>query len=460
MICFTREQLHLLLGNFPEAQTKHFLSSKSRLRRTIEQLRGDLEQHRNEKYVHMNESLNPQDMETLVNAIRTYTNTTQHIGNMDSIDNKMLHNLMCEGLLCYELELSQERDSYRHIIDDYFYALNRDAALGFSDNANPVDIFFQHLTKNPACYVFHTFTGGHDNSYSIPMLGLSECGCVDISHDRLLGDVRIAVEGLVIERCRAIYALHPDKCINLLSFGAGEGLQDFVLIFKLFRMGIQNIHLTLIEPNYSVLLKPEERYVECWEKGWKKGQPIPADYFNSAEKKLYSIIRALSLLTRSFNRSNLTISQYASVINMDRDRRMLAPIEQQDRSDEMDIVYAIDIEDYTSNHNNAQTDFLQTAKFLSADGTAVLSYHHEVEQFKLAVNVQGAKVLNMIAKTTYERAAVEKDTKYYVRKRNFDFGTIKPQAPISAAPHAALFQLAPAALVNGIALAMLDGFRL
>lgn len=224
---------------------------------------------------------------------------------------------------------------------------------------------------NPELYVNHLWIDQHCNDYSVPSLNLSECGCQDVSHDRLFSNVRKSIEGMVIEACKAADANHNQ--VKLLSVGPGGGLQDFNLILKLFSMGVKHIELTLIEPEYSSLLAPvseSTRRLYC--NGLPEDSLLPESYYRGHQANLYSIIRAISLLTRCFSEAQINIFQYHSADDFKKDTAMTAPF---------DVIYGIDFEAYED--EKAKADFDAAAQFLKPGGKAFVSCHHQITTLEM-----------------------------------------------------------------------------
>jgi len=383
MLKINRRYIHVLLVTHPHKTHYDFFSFRSPLRLALERLRGDLVSHELEenKLEHsewFHADLNQDEQDVFLNVLADYIQSTPCISEMEDTDNLMVHTVMCEGLLAYELDTDGLNDSYRQVIDAYFAKLHKETCAPDqkdleTENSTSLDVWLQHLIDNPELYLNHLLVQDHHNVYSLGQLDLSECGCVDLSHDRLFGNVRVSIEKMVLEYCQKIHAKQPDAPIKLLSFGPGKGLQDFVLVLKLFKMGIRNLELTFIEPEYIHMLEPQEKILYNVQKYWKYGDDIPSEYLQSYQNKLYSIVRALSLLSRSIKETNLTVFQYPSVQHLQTDRRQGGPF---------DVIYAIDIDDYCETDNHCRDDFNILANNLSEQGRAFLSCHNKIEQFE------------------------------------------------------------------------------
>ena len=384
MFKINRHSIHLLLVAHPYNMHYDFFSSKSPLRLTLEGLRGDLVSHkleecRLEQSELFHADLNQDEQGVFLHALVDFIQSTPCIGVMEDTDKLMIHTLMCEGLLAYELDVDSLNDPYRQIIDTYFTKLHKEIYTpgqqdSETENITSLDVWLQHLIDNPELYLSHLSVPDRINVYSLRQLELSECGCIDQSHDRLIGNVRVSIEKMVLEYCQKIHEGHPDAPIKLLSFGSGRGLQDFILVLKLFKMGIQNLELTFIESDYTHMLEPQEKIVKKYQKSWTSGDGIPLGYLQSYQNKLYSIIRALSLLSRIIKGTNLTVFQYPSVQHLQADKEHGGPF---------DVIYAIDIDDYCEPDYDSHDEFHMLADNLSEQGRAFLSYHHVIEQFEV-----------------------------------------------------------------------------
>jgi len=79
---------------------------------------------------------------------------------------------------------------------------------------------------------------------------ITECSCARF--DRTSNDRRKQIENKVVQD---ICTNNPNKVkkLELVSFGAGEGLQDFIIIGRLAALGYSNIHLSLIDTNTQPL---------------------------------------------------------------------------------------------------------------------------------------------------------------------------------------------------------------
>lgn len=365
----SRHVLHCLLVDYKQS-SQGFFRSSSKIRLAIEKLRGDLRQHNREKYHRMYQNLDEQEMAELIQELYTYI-AANKVSDLSDIDHLMIHKLMCDSLIGYELD-TNAYDSFRKVVSAYFFKLNRELHSEEKQSLTPLNIWLKHVIDNPSLYIGHIFVAGNGNEYSFEQLDLSECGCVDVSHDRRLSDVRLEVEKQVLQYAEKS-PTSAKKPLKILSLGSGGGLQDFIIIFKLLSRGIRNIELSLVETSYGSLLDPEEKYVQIWQKEWRQGETLPSRYLISQQSNLYAIIRALSLLARSFNDAHLTVHQYPSVNSLKKDRR---------RNHYFDVIHAIDFEDYGPPDSKAYQDFHALADCLSPEGTAILSHHYCIEQFK------------------------------------------------------------------------------
>ncbi|MDP1604170.1 MAG: hypothetical protein Q8M03_13000 [Legionella sp.] len=372
MIPINAHDLHVFLICFKDESGPSFYSkNKSDLRATLKSLSGS---------GYRNDDLSREEKNQLIEAISNYV--LQNNVSSGSVDNQMLHEIMVKYLLQYELDYvsNDEVDEFKLTIENYFLKLNQELRLLSPEILNESDfkallIWLELLTNYPDEYIRHMWVHGNGNDYYLNSLELSECGCIDTSHDRLFGNVRLQVEKFVLEACE-IANSSVDDPLKLLSMGPGGALQDFVIIFKLLTMGIRHIELTLLEPEYECLLGPISeitRKIYC--RNLPEGSPLPEKYYVNYQKKIYSIIRAISLLNRRFEDATINIYQYHSLENLKQDVKIVAPY---------DIVYAIDFDDYEI--EGAKTDFHETANYLKPGGRAILSVHNQIMLFTTLQN--------------------------------------------------------------------------
>lgn len=370
MIHISRHYLHTLLCEFkmPQSSTSKLFSKKpSNLRVIIKTLSAE-----GRKYDHLNE----EEMNHLIEAIRLYV-TSNHLSS-DSVDNLMLHHMMCKYLFMYELDYTSTNliDEFKLVIDEYFLKINNELELLPTEilsesSHSSLLIWLECLTNKPSLYLTHLWIAGDGNEYGLQHLELEECGCVDASHDRLFGRVRLQIEKLVLQECEN--TVSETTPLKLLSMGPGAALQDFIIVFKLLNKGIRNIELTLVEPEYeSLLAAVDENTKAIYCRGLPEGSPLPEKYYLNQQKKIYSIIRAISLLSRCYEDANIGIYQYHSIEDLKQDVEIVAPY---------DLVYAIDFENYTE--EKAREDFYTTANYLKADGHAFLSTHNQIMIFEV-----------------------------------------------------------------------------
>ncbi|HEX2549766.1 MAG TPA: hypothetical protein VHM20_08050 [Gammaproteobacteria bacterium] len=379
-----RHTLHCLLVDYR--------AKKSEFRSAIEKIRGDLAIHEKENYRNFYSDLSPKEMGDLIQTLRNFIHKNKiHPVTKDN-NHLMMHQFMCQCLLAYELDFPLEQDPLRKIVDFYFIKLNKEMHL--TTYHSSLKTWMQHLIQFPHLYIDQIFVGGYDNEYRFQDLNLTECGCIDVSHDRLLSDIRMDVEKQILDQCLQRASLLATNPLNILSFGSGGGLQDFLLIYKLFSLGIKNIAITLVEFEYNSLLNPRKRSIQIWDKNWDESKKIPEKYLNDNQDHLYSINRALSLLIRIFPEAQLIIRQYDSIRHLNKDSRY-------------DVIYGIDI-DESSSHE----DFYALAKNLKDEGTAILSAHYNIKNF-----VKIDNVLKEIFSHEYKPTEFNKQQGGYIKKR-------------------------------------------
>ncbi len=348
-----RHTLHCLLVDYP--------GKKSELRKDLERIRGDVNDHKK-----MYDDLTSEEMLDLTQSFTRFINKNKIHPIEQSDTHFLVHRLMCQYLLAYELDFPLDHDPLRKVVEYYFLKLNTEMHLSQDNSA--LKTWIHHLTQFPHFYINQLFIGGMGNDYRLPDLELGECGCADVSHDRLLSDIRVDVEKQIISECLKRKPDDSNKPLRILSLGTGKGLQDFILLYKLFALNINNIAMTLIEPEYDRLLNPQKKSVTIWDKNWDESKKLPQKYLTSQQKKLYSITRALSLLTRVFPEAKLSIHQADSITRLDKNHAF-------------DVIHAIDYEDYSYENSNAYRDFQTLGNHLKDDGTILLSYHYCIKNF-------------------------------------------------------------------------------
>lgn len=363
----TRENLHHLLVDysFDREMNPIRFKTKSKARKCLEELRGNVRDFKN-----FYSSLTDAELKKLILAIKAHI-ADKNCFDMNLLDNRMIHKFMTDSLLTYELDYPTRNDALREITYLYFYTLGKRHSFSQSD---ALHIWLNHVIENPDLYIGHMFVTDFGNTYFFSQLKLDECGCNDISHDRLLSDVRIEVESMVIDECKKSQSLIKEgSTIKVLSLGPGKGLQDFIIILKLFMLGIKNIELTLIEKEYDKLLAPEKWSVQIWQKDWSEEKPLPAKYLKDQQEDIYAIVRALTVLSRCFTDAHLIIKQYPSVACLAKEKRRQT----------FDVMYAIDFEDYNKDNleDKSTADFNALANYLSKNGSAIISSHYQIEKY-------------------------------------------------------------------------------
>jgi hypothetical protein len=406
----TRPYLHSLLRDYKFDE----IDPKSKIRQCLEELRGNVSDSEN-----FYSPLTDAELKKLIFAIKAHIEE-KNCFDMKLLDNKMIHKFMIDSLLTYELNYPTRNDAFREMTYLYFYTLGKHHSFSQS---NALHIWLNHVIENPDLYIRQRFVTGLCNECSFPQLKLAECGCSDISHDRLFGDVRIEVERMVLDECLRIMVLDEcsrmlDECshikesstIKVLSLGPGKGLQDFIIILKLFMRGIKNIELTLIEKNYDMLLAPNKESVQqIWQKDWSEEKPLPAKYLNSYQEDIYAIVRALTVLSRCFTDAHLIIKQYPSV----------ACLAEEKRRQTFDVIYAIDFEDYAKDNteNKSTSDFNALANYLSKDGSAIISSHNQIEKYEVEESKSNKSFFPVYSKE-FKKVAPINELNNYQQKHN------------------------------------------
>ncbi len=338
-------EIHLTLCNYNELYKNHhkgFFTRKPNIITSLEKIRYDLNDY-------SENDIGENEMNYFLNSLMIFVETNTYNNFPENI---VMHQLMTKYLMIYELDFFELEDRFKEIINLYFNHLN--VSYKLTDSTNPLNIWYVHFTKYPENYIDHFFVRDFWNNYQFTLLNLSECGCIDISHDRLLSDVRMNVENKILNSCF--------DGVKLLSLGVGHGLQEFILIHKLLSKGITNIELCLVEWKYNGLLEITKESVNFWDYEYEESRTVPMKYYNSLQGQLYNIIRAISLLSKIYPASCLIISQYFNVKNID-------------KSKEFDLVYAIDFD------NDDLSDFHYLAKHLSPNGKAIISRHYNISEY-------------------------------------------------------------------------------
>lgn len=107
--------------------------------------------------------------------------------------------------------------------------------------------FYFELVANPTDYLIppHFF----NNNLTFPPLNLGECGCCNTQEfNRFFTDRRLNIEERITTDLKKVY-LEKQGALNLLGFGSGRLLEDWILIGKLIKEGITEINYTIVEPH-------------------------------------------------------------------------------------------------------------------------------------------------------------------------------------------------------------------
>ena len=109
---------------------------------------------------------------------------------------------------------------------------------------HPEELLYERLS-----FFWNSNTKTHEHILSDTFL--FECTCkVTNSHNRILpGNTRTKMEHLIVSHIKKTYL--NQKQIRLLSLGAGGCLQDLILVAKLAASGVDSIHITLVEPEFT-----------------------------------------------------------------------------------------------------------------------------------------------------------------------------------------------------------------
>lgn len=377
-IAISKHVLHLYLCDAPKKSNNVFSRSRDQIALLFKELRGNSDSMRG--------CLNQSELKKLFSQLADYLNSKKIMS--DDRDFSLIHSLMCDLLLRFSLDESDlkvkvvesERrlsiDPFKKLVDFYFEKLANELKILITQETSSLEIWLESFKSIPGMYLGHLFVACNGNEWILIPLGLTECGCIDVSHDRLLGDVRLKVESIVLDSCKQLQESLTYRPLKILGLGVGGGLQDFILVWKLLRLGVHNIELSFVEPCYKNLLAASKETIQIWDSTWTENDEIPQKYYRANQDKIYNVIRAISLLSRIYKHANISLSLYPSMTHFLKENRKI------------DIAYAIDFEDYDSNED-AKKDFHSIADVLSENGLAILSQHYQIDTFNSYEEARG-----------------------------------------------------------------------
>lgn len=165
------------------------------------------------------------------------------------------------------------------------------------NNRSPHDkSFFSSLANSPIKHLFIYMRG----ETFLKDFDLYECSCYGTgAHNRFArGNSRTKVENLIVDHV----SKHSMDSIRILSLGAAGCLQDLILAAKLAEVGLQSIHLTLVDTPFR-------------------------------DKCYQDLVRFLKELEKAYD-ITITSNKFASIMEID-------------AREKFNLVYAIDYEDYS-----------------------------------------------------------------------------------------------------------------
>jgi hypothetical protein len=161
--------------------------------------------------------------------------------------------------------------------------------LGLHDNttlfakAQELDLlkeWFFTVTETPTNFLSKVIHTSETCENSFPLLMLKECACQNTREfDRFLTPRRQNIEKQICSNL-AKQGIDPKKTYTFLSLGAGNLLQDWILIGKLAKLGIKKINYMAVEPkdNSAAIQKLQEFFPKI------QGCEINIRSFKSMEK--------------------------------------------------------------------------------------------------------------------------------------------------------------------------------
>jgi len=324
-------------------------------------------------------SLSSIEAQNLIRLLKIFLTKTKINPDMIEPAHIIVHKFMCKNLISYELDFSFKSDPLRQFIEYYFQKLKKEMTINQKTPRTAIEILFMHMAQYPHLYI-HEIIQGEGSAYRLSSLNLTECGCSN--HHRILSDTRLIIEEKIISECIKQNKINSKRPLRVLSLGSGGGLQDFLIVYKLFSAGIIHIDISLIEQQYGYILHPEDIPINENE---NSSQKIQEEYYEVYQDETYDPARALLLLSRVFSKSRLHIHQNDFVSHIQ-------------KNENFDVIYAIDFENYSNFKDQpfdeeedcphyiqsyqAYKDFHALSKHLTPSGKAFLSYNSNIQIFE------------------------------------------------------------------------------
>lgn len=200
---------------------------------------------------------------------------------------------------------------------------------------------------------------------------MAECACRGYSRKH-----RKVLEGTLINEARARF--DQDKTLKYLSLGAGEFLQDFIIILNLIKEGFKSLDVSLIEPDsYKTPLAPRE---------WLK---------KIAEE----------------NGVKLNINLYHSI-----DHYKFC------KNEDVHLINAIDFENIFK--AEVFEDVIETHKLLTPDGYFLFSF----DEYKLGLTCSSVKVLvESDSSLPYKKICEDIAKEKIFDKKNLNLALMRPE---------------------------------
>jgi hypothetical protein len=239
--------------------------------------------------------------------------------------------------------------------------------------------------ENPENFLDYFGNGSEGQWYFTKFLNLNECACGNNSHNRLFSDMRFILQNKILEYVKT-RSIKENKSISILSFGSGGGLQDFIILYLLIQMGVDNINLTLIDNDYTIF---DKLAMSVWANKIKNRKM--SDIIGNWEFKRNEVINGLSKLNKAYDGLKLNLKTYKKIDELLTESKMLLQEHKiiPAKNLKFDLVYGIDLDDYYKTDDgkphNSKVDFDKSIEvLLKPNGFGLLSSHTTLVQFEFA----------------------------------------------------------------------------